>query len=365
MKYIKIQKKKVYLHFENLYHSNDLPIHHKRIIINYNNMKWFLFKQRFVSACAKTTGIAATIGGAYGLFKDLINPGQSIQESLTSPIAICVYILLLLTAVFVLLNEKYKSLQRDNEKLNKKVEELNLELNIASAKIESSLRNGQIATFKDRFFLTTPKLYADLSEKIHNEIVISHMDIHNTIEPTGIGAKRDSVVKLSIQGYAKAENVSQIQILAAGDTIVKWEDINLTAYEIVNENKVKLNARLADNGQDSFLKQVVISYARKKNKGDMINIVITWKWPNMLNIEDEDYIALPIALSSETKVASLTIHPLVPLKYAETGVYKYRVGQMTAEHIMDLTPDQNNSFTYLEDNPEYKSCLLLYYKVKR
>ena len=93
-------------------------------------MNWNLFKQKFASICAKTTGTAATIGGAYGFLKDIVNPEQSIQESLTSPIAICVYILLLLTAIFVLLNEKYKSLQRENEKLNKKVEELNLDLNV-------------------------------------------------------------------------------------------------------------------------------------------------------------------------------------------------------------------------------------------
>ena len=278
-------------------------------------MNWNLFKQKFASICAKTTGTAATIGGAYGFLKDIVNPEQSIQESLTSPIAICVYILLLLTAIFVLLNEKYKSLQRENEKLNKKVEELNLDLNEASAKIEASMRNGQIATFKNRFFLTTPKLYADLSDKIHNEITISHMDIYNTIEPSGVGAKKDSSVRLSIQGYAKVDNVSQIQILVAGDTIVKWEDINLRAYEIINEKKIRLNARLADNGQDSFLKQVVISYANKKSKGDLINIIITWKWPNMLNIEEEDYTALPIALSSETKTASITICPLFPIKY--------------------------------------------------
>lgn len=328
-------------------------------------MKWNIFKQKFYSICAKVTGTSAAIGGTYGLLKEIFSHKQSILEFLTSPIAISIYILLFLTVVFVLLKEKYKLLQQDNEKLNKKVEELNYELNLASARIESSMRNGQIATFKGRFFLTTPKLYADLSDKIHNDIVISHMDIYNTIEPTGVGAKRDSEVKLSIQGYAKTDNVSQIQILAAGDTIVKWEDINLRAYEIIKNKKVKLNARLADNGQDSFLKQVVISYAQKKNEGDMINIVITWKWPNMLNIEDEDYTALPIVLSSETKAASLTIHPKIPLQFVETSIYKYCVGQPTAKHIMDLTPDKKNSFSYLDDNPEYKSCLMMYYKVKR
>ena len=328
-------------------------------------MKTFSFIQRFAHVFAKITGFAATIGGAYGLCKELLAPKQTIQEALTSPIAVCVYILLLLTAIIVLLNEKYKSLQRDNERLNKKIEELNLELSEASAKIESSLRNGQIATFKGRFFLTTPKLYADLSDKIHNDIVISHLDIYNTIEARGIGAKRDSSVRMSIQGFADSDNVSQMQILVAGDTIVKWEDINLQAFEVINEKRITLNARLADNGQNSFLKQVVISYTQKKNKGDLINIVITWKWPNMLNIEEDDYIALPIALSSETKAASISLHPLVPMKYSEIGVYRYRVGQATPDHIMDLKADKNNTFTYEEDNPEYKSSLLLYYKTKK
>lgn len=51
------------------------------------------------------------------------------------------------------------------------------------------MNTGHIATFKGRFFLTTLKLYADLSEKIHNDIVISHMDVYNTIEPTGVEEK--------------------------------------------------------------------------------------------------------------------------------------------------------------------------------
>lgn len=327
-------------------------------------MNWNQFKHKFASVCAKTTGTAATIGGAYGFLKDLFTPGLSIQESLTSPIAICVYILLLLTAVFVLLTERYKSLQHDNEELNKKVGELNLELSEASAKVEAALQHGHIATFKGRFFLTTLKLYADLSEKIHNDIVISHMDIYNTIEPTGVGAKRDSSVKLSIQGYAEADNVNQIQILVAGDTIVKWRDINLQAYEIVNEKRVRLNARMADNGQDSYLKQVVISYSHKKNKGDMINLVITWKWPNMLNIEEDDYTHFPVALANDIKSISLTIQPLIPIKFAETGAYRYKVGQPTANHIKDLTPNDNNSFTYSEDNPEFGTSLILYYKIE-
>lgn len=326
-------------------------------------MNWNSFKQKFASICAKTTGTAATIGGAYGLLKDLFTPELSIKESLTSPIAISVYILLLLTAIFVLLTERYKSLQRDNEELNKKVSKLNLELNEASARVAAALNTGHIATFKGRFFLTTLKLYADLSEKIHNDIVISHMDVYNTIEPTGVEEKRDSSVKLSIQGYAVTDNVNQIQILVAGDTIVKWKDINLQAYEIVNEKRIKLNARLADNGQDSYLKQVVISYAQKKKKGDMINIVVTWKWPNMLNIEEDDYTHFPVALANEVKSITMTIQPLIPLKFAETGAYKYTVGQPTANHIMDLTPDENNAFTYSEDNPEFGSSLILYYKI--
>lgn len=159
------------------------------------------------------------------------------------------------------------------------------------------------------------------------------------------------------------DNVNQIQILVAGDTIVKWKDINLQAYEIVNEKRIKLNARLADNGQDSYLKQVVISYAQKKKKGDMINIVVTWKWPNMLNIEEDDYTHFPVALANEVKSITMTIQPLIPLKFAETGAYKYTVGQPTANHIMDLTPDENNAFTYSEDNPEFGSSLILYYKI--
>lgn len=324
-----------------------------------------IFFQRFAGVFAKISGSAAAISGIYAFIKELLAPERSLKEIFLSPAAVCVYVFIAITAIFVLLNERYKALQHDNEVLNKKVETLNLALNEASAKVEAALKNNQIATFKDRFFLTTPKLYSDLSDKIHNDIVISQMDIYNTIEPTGIGAKRDTAVRMSIQGYAIADDVNQIQIFAAGDTIAKWEIINFTAYELIAGKKIKLNSRLADNGQDSFLKQIVISYSKKKNKGDLIDIVITWQWPNMLNIEEDDYTALPIAYASETKSASITIHPLIPLTFSETGIYKYCVGQETAEHIKDLTPKKDNTITYIDDNPEYKSCLLLYYKIKK
>ena len=58
----------------------------------------------------------------------------------------------------------------------------------------------------------------------------------------------------------------------------------------------------------------------------MINIVVTWKWPNMLNIEEDDYTHFPIALANEVKSITMTIHPLIPIKFAETGAYKYKVG---------------------------------------
>ena len=83
----------------------------------------------------------------------------------------------------------------------------------------------------------------------------------------------------------------------------------------------------------------------------------------MLNIEEDDYTHFPVALANEVKSITMTIQPLIPLKFAETGAYKYTVGQPTANHIMDLTPDENNAFTYSEDNPEFGSSLILYYKI--
>lgn len=326
-------------------------------------MKWTDVFQKVISIGIKLIAAAASVGGAYAFFQEIITPEQSFIELLTSPIAVILYVLLLIVMISVILKEKFKSLQKDNEEQDKRIEELNLALNEASTRLEASERNGQITTFKGRFFMHTEKLYADLSEKIHNDIVISHMDIYNTIEKTGIGNKRDSSVRLSIQGYANTDNVSQIQILTAGDTIVKWNEIDLKAFEIVNDVKIPLKSRLADNGQDSFLKQVVISYGQRKNKGDLINLVIYWKWPNMLNIIEDDYVTLPIALSSETRSVSLTLAPLIPLKFTEVGAYKYQEGQAEVEHIMDLNPTEDNTITFREDNPTFKSSLLLYYKI--
>lgn len=328
-------------------------------------MEEISFREKVFNLIFKIAAIATALSSIWSAFGILTNPEFSFREFLVSPPAICLYLFLLLTVIFVLLDEKYKSLQRENDMLRKKIEKLKLDLTQASASIESVMRDGQIATLKNRFFLATLKLYADLGEKIQNNIIITQMDVYNTIEPTGVGAKRDSSVKLSIKGIADSDNVSQIQILVAGDTITKWSEINLQAHEIINGRKNKLFARIADNGQDSYLKQVVISYATKKKRGDFINIIVTWQWPNMLNIEEEDYTSLPIALAKETKSISMTIHPKIPLEYSETSVYKYCLGQETAQHIMDVKPKKDNTITYSEDNPIFKSCYILYYKIRQ
>ena len=310
--------------------------------------------QKICRTGAKITGSIATIGGAYGVINEVVYSTRTFIDVITSTEAIIIYILILITIIFILLNDKYKN-------LTNKIDELNIELNKASALLDSALRNGKIAKFKNKFFLSTEKLYLDLAEKIHNNISISYMAVHNTIETTGVSNKRDSRVMLYIQGVA-IKRVSQIQILVAGDTIVKWEDIKFEAYEIKNENKTKLKARLADNGIDSSLKQVVISYSEKK-EGDIVNLAISWKWPNMLSIDSDDYTTLPVILAPQTKKIEMYITSQLPIEFSEAGIYRYNAGMEEAELINDLTPDQNNQLHYSDDEPLYKSCYILYYKI--
>lgn len=322
------------------------------------------FWQNFFGIVGKVAGAAATISGAYGFIKDIINPDQpkTFIELISSTTAIVVYIMLAIVAICVFLIDKFKTLNSKNEELSKKIAELNLELSCAAARLDSAMRNGQIARFKNKFFLATEKLYIDLAEKIHNNISISRMRIHNTIEETGIKNKRDSHVRMYIDAVALCKT-SQIQILAAGDTIVNWNDIKLKAYEIIDGNKKYLNARLADNGQDSYLKQVVISYADDKKEGDIINLVIEWMWPNMLDITSEDYTTLPIVLAPTTKEIEMSIEPKVQIEFKEAGIYKYENGMSEAELIKDLQPDHNNHIHYRDDTPCFKTCYILYYKV--
>lgn len=310
--------------------------------------------QKVCKTGAKVTASIATIGGVYGVINEVIHSTRTFIDVIISTEAIVIYILILITIIFLLLNDKYKG-------LTKKIDELNVALNQKSALLDSALRNGKIAKFKNRFFLSTEKLYLDLAEKIQNDITISYMAVHNTIETTGIGNKRDSKVTLYIQGVA-IKRTSQIQILVAGDTIVNWEDIKFDAFEIKNDKKIKLKARLADNGIDSSLKQVVISCSDKQ-EGDIVNLVISWKWPNMLSIDSEDYTTLPIVLAPQTQKIEMSITPAFPIDFCEAGIYLYKVGMEDAKLIKDLSIGPNCQLYYSDDEPSYKSCYILYYKI--
>ena len=67
-----------------------------------------------------------------------------------------------------------------------------------------------------------------------------------------MGNKRDSFVRLNIRGVV-SHKISTFHLLVAGDTIVNFEDINIQAFERVGGKQKKLCARIADNGQDSYL----------------------------------------------------------------------------------------------------------------
>ena len=114
---------------------------------------------------------------------------------------------------------------------------------------------------------------------------------------------------------------------------------------------------------DSFLKQIILCYAKTKHKDDLIDIEITWTWPNMLSISSEDYVTLPIIFSHETANISMTLESKIPsLKFKEVSVYKYVFGK-DPDFVKYAEEKEGGLWFFEKRQPEYKSCYILYYKI--
>lgn len=306
----------------------------------------------------RTFGGVATAGGVFQTFQILTKPDVDIKTVLLSFPALIVYILVCLTIILMMLRERYKS-------MNQRIELLNNKLNEQNATVESLQQMMKIIPFKKRFFLTTEYLYNELSEFIQNNIAIDVIEIKNTIEKKGSGNKRNSYVQLHVRGVI-LHNISTFQLLVAGDTIVDFEDINIRAFERVGEESKKLCARIADNGQDSLLKQVVVSYDKVKGAGDIVDLVIEWCWPNMLNIMDCDYITLPNFLSDSVNHLKISLTSKEKISFKSASIYKYKVGMDQAQLVLDIDATKiTDTVSYEEDNPLISSCYILYYEVAK
>ena len=208
-------------------------------------------------------------------------------------------------------------------------------------------------------------LYNELGEYIQNNIDIDSIEIKNTIEKRGMGNKRDSFVRLNIRGVV-SHKISTFQLLVAGDTIVNFEDINIQAFERVGGKQKKLCARIADNGQDSLLKQVVVSYGKVKSPGSIVDLMIEWCWPNMLNITDCDYTTLPNFLAGTVKHLKMSLECKEDIGFKSASIYKYKVGMDKAQLILDVDMSEiTDTISYEEDNPLMNSTYILYYEVAR
>lgn len=305
----------------------------------------------------KAFGSIATVGGVIQTFQILSTPDIDAKKILLSFPAWVVYVFILLTIILAMLRSRYKS-------MNQKIEQLNNQINEQNATVASLQQMMKIASFKGRYYLTTEYLYNELAQFIQNNISINTIEISNTIEKEGTGNKRNSCVHLSVQGVIK-QRVSNFHLLVAGDTIVNFNDINIKASEYYKGQTKKLCARIVDNGQDSLLKQVVISYDRIKEKGDIVDLNIEWCWPNMLNIKECDYITLPNFLSSDVKHMKITLTRKENLLFKTASVYKYQVGMEHPQLVLDLDiPENTKTIMYEEDYPLVNSCYILYYEVK-
>ena len=198
-----------------------------------------------------------------------------------------------------------------------------------------------------------------------NNIDIDSIEIKNTIEKRGMGNKRDSFVRLNIRGVV-SHKISTFQLLVAGDTIVNFEDINIQAFERVGGKQKKLCARIADNGQDSLLKQVVVSYGKVKSPGSIVDLMIEWCWPNMLNVTDCDYTTLPNFLAGTVKHLKMSLECKEDIGFKSASIYKYKVGMDKAQLILDVDMSEiTDTISYEDDNPLMNSTYILYYEVAR
>ena len=287
----------------------------------------------------KTFGGFATLGGVIQALQLFTQPDLDIKSILLSFPAWVVYVFVCLTIIFAMLRERYKS-------MSQRVEVLNVKLNEQDAMIRSLQEMMKIVPFKGRFFLTTEYLYNELGEYIQNNIDIDSIEIKNTIEKRGMGNKRDSFVRLNIRGVV-SHKISTFQLLVAGDTIVNFEDINIQAFERVGGKQKKLCARIADNGQDSLLKQVVVSYGKVKSPGSIVDLMIEWCWPTVKHLK----------MSLECKE---------DIGFKSASIYKYKVGMDKAQLILDVDMSEiTDTISYEEDNPLMNSTYILYYEVAR
>lgn len=306
----------------------------------------------------KAFGGIATAGGVIQTFQILAKPDVDVKTILLSFPAWIVYVLVCLTIILMMLRERYKS-------MNQRIELLNNKLNEQNATVESLQQMMKIISFKKRFFLTTEYLYNELSEFIQNNIAIDAIEIKNTVEKKGSGNKRNSFVQLNVRGVI-LHNISTFHLLVAGDTIVDFDDINIRAFERVGGELKKLCARIADNGQDSLLKQVVVSYDKVKGSGDIVDLVIEWCWPNMLNITDCDYITLPNFLSDSVKHLKISLTRKENFNIKSASIYKYKVGMNQPQLVLDIDVSKiTDTISYEEDTPLINSCYILYYEIAK
>jgi multisubunit Na+/H+ antiporter MnhB subunit len=298
-----------------------------------------------------------TLGGIIQFIQLLRTPDIDLKSVLLSFPAWVIYVFILIAIILILLRNKDKSTSQEIERLRNA-------LNEEIARVASLTEIHNIPPFKKKFYLTTERLYNNLAEHIQNNVVINTIEISNTIEKKGSGNKRNSNVKLLIQGTL-TKKMSNFHILVAGDTIVGFDDIKIKAVENRGGKQFNLPVRIADKGQDSLLKLVVISYDKVKQVGDNFDLIINWCWPNMLDIEDRDYITLPNYLSQNVKHMRMSLTNKENMHFKSASIYKYGIGMSSPELIKDIdVSDGSNIIFYEENDPLTNACYILYYEVK-
>ncbi len=205
--------------------------------------------------------------------------------------------------------------------------------------------------------LTFTHLKYQLSRLYNNHITLSLLSIKNTVE-NNPSPRKDSIVTMELIGVCTEHSLC-FKFAITGQSVVTAADINLEAYDLIGGNKLTVSA--VDFGSKNDVREFTITYKQPKSAGNPIHLKITWRWPEMLELED-DFITLPNFYSETTSniKMELSLNPLQKCQVA--NVYKYAPELAEPIHLCDVSRTPSNTFVFELANPDKDSDYILYYK---
>lgn len=229
----------------------------------------------------------------------------------------------------------------------------------------SSLRNRLEFLEKERnvpFFKKWPLIYAHMwrsgTIRPDNPVILDLFEVKDEILPNG--RLRDTKASFYFKGKF-TDATWQFIVTIGGDENTSFDNLNFVVEDL--RTNQRLNAKIADRGRDETIKDIIISFKNKKEKGDTFELQISWTWPKML-LELRDYISLPNVYSKSTHKAILSLQKTPEMKFNNVEAYKYGPQDNEPVFLRNVYADDANPDRYtLEiDQPEMNADYLLYYE---